>query len=129
MFTQGHRKARTYAVFVLESCMKQLYVKEMTVKKYCRVNMDCLSICSFCLDNLAVDLDEVQCVAATCWFVNLPQPVGSLKFMLDLFFTREITLLTRFYKICIIQCPDTCEPICFKLGMMLNINKLYSLPV
>ena len=45
MFTQGHRKSRTSAVILLQSCVKQLecsrmfvmvdYVREMTVNKSC----------------------------------------------------------------------------------------------
>ena len=35
-------------------------------------------------------------------------------------------ILWRIYMFNIIMCQDTCELICFKLGMMLNITKLYS---
>ena len=30
------------------------------------------------------------------------------------------------YTINIVMCQDTCEPICFKLGIMLDTTKLYS---
>ena len=30
------------------------------------------------------------------------------------------------YTFDIVMCKDTCEPICFKLGMMVNTSKLYS---
>ena len=31
------------------------------------------------------------------------------------------------YTFDIVNCQDTCEPICFKLGMLRNTTKLYSL--
>ena len=31
------------------------------------------------------------------------------------------------YKFNLVMCKDTCEPICFKLGMMLNTTTFYSL--
>ena len=37
--------------------------------------------------------------------------------------SRERTLLTWFYSV---LCLDTCEQICFKLGMMLDTTRLYS---
>ena len=61
----------------------------------------------------------------------LPQPVGLLKLMLNLFCTsntqgREICRCEFIkYTINIVLCLDTCEQICFKLGMMLGAT--YSL--
>ena len=66
-------------------------------------------------------------------FSLLPQPAGLLKLMLDLFCISDIDwreLSWRDfikYKINIVMCWDACESICFKLGTMLGIPKLYSL--
>ena len=58
----------------------------------------------------------------------LPQPVGLLKLILHLFCTnstRERTLLMK-YAINMVLCQDTCQPVCFKLSMMLDTTKLYA---
>ena len=65
-------------------------------------------------------------------FSVLLQPVDLLKLMLDSFCTstiqdRELTEVTSSYTFNIGTCHDTCEPICFKVGMMLINTKLYSL--
>ena len=63
----------------------------------------------------------------------LPQPVGLLKLMLDWFYISNIQGRERLwcyfmkYMFNIVMHQDTCEPICFKLGMVLNTTKLYSL--
>ena len=59
----------------------------------------------------------------------LPQPVGLLKLMLIVFaqvlFKGEnsATVIFMKYTFDIVMCQDTCNLICFKLGMMLNILK------
>ena len=63
----------------------------------------------------------------------LPQPVGLFKLMLNWFCTSDIQgreLCWHDFMKCtfnIILCQDTCESICYKLGMRLNATKLYSL--
>ena len=65
-------------------------------------------------------------------FSMLPQPVGLLKLML-IFCPSNIQgrelCSSDFvkYMFNIVMCQDICEPICFKLGMMLNTIELYSL--
>ena len=65
-------------------------------------------------------------------FSLLLQPVGLLKFMLSLFCTSNIQgreLCWREfmkYSFNIDMYQDTCEPVCFKLGMVLYTTKLYS---
>ena len=62
------------------------------------------------LANLSIDLDEIQCVIITCWFVGV-----HATYILRMFYSRDM------------MCQDTCEMICFKLGMMLNTTtKLYT---
>ena len=61
----------------------------------------------------------------------MQQPVGLLKLMLNLF--RTISVQWRELYVCnfikytfnIGLHQDTCEPICFKLGMMLGTTKLF----
>ena len=66
-------------------------------------------------------------------FSMLPQSVGLLKLMLNLFCTRYIQETGLCwpdyikYTFNIITCQDTHERICFKLCMMLDTTKLYSL--
>ena len=68
--------------------------------------------------------DEIQYIATTCWL---------LKLMLNLFFTNHIQWreLGRHdfmkYTFNIVMCQDTCELICFKFDVMLNITIFYSL--
>ena len=63
----------------------------------------------------------------------LAHPVGLLKLMLNLFCTSNIQekeLCWRDfikYMINIVVCRDACEPICFKLDVMLGMTKLYNL--
>ena len=67
-------------------------------------------------------------------FRMLPQPVGLLKFMLNLFLqvvfkgenSADVILLYD-YAFNVVMCWDTCLPICFKLGIMLDTTKFYSL--
>ena len=49
--------------------------------------------CPF-LKKFILDLDEIQYVATTCWFIE-----AHAKFILHKRFSRERTLLTRFYDI------------------------------
>ena len=66
-------------------------------------------------------------------FSMLPQPVGLLKLMRKLFCTSNIQgrelcwhdFMTYMFNI--VMYRDTCDPICFKLGMMLHTTKLYCL--
>ena len=75
------------------------------------------------LRNFTFNLDEIQYVATTCRFVKV-----QAKFIVHKYCSSERTLLTWFhYTINIVLCWDTCEPICFKLGMMLDMTKLCSL--
>ena len=67
-------------------------------------------------------------------FSVLPKLNGLLKLMLSLFCRNNIQgrelCWHDFYAICtfnIIMCQDTCEPVCFKLGVMLDTTQLYSL--
>ena len=66
-------------------------------------------------------------------FSLLSQPVGFLKLMLNSFSTsiiegRELCWCGCMkYAFNIVMCQDTCEPICFKLGVMLNTAEFYSL--
>ena len=66
-------------------------------------------------------------------FSMLPQSVGLLKLMLNFLCTSNIQgweLCWRDfmeYSFNIVMLRDACERICFKLGMMLNTSKLYSL--
>ena len=66
-------------------------------------------------------------------FSKMLQPVGVLKLMLNLFCRSNIQgrelCWYDFIKhmINIALCQDTCGSICFKLGMMLDMTKLYSL--
>ena len=66
-------------------------------------------------------------------FSMLTQPVGLLKLILNLFYTSNIQgrVLCRYdfmnYTFNINMFQDTCEPICFKVGVMLNSTKLCSL--
>ena len=62
------------------------------------------------LRNFAADLDEIQYV----------QIIFKGKNSADFFFFLM-------YIINIVLCRDTCEPICFKLGMVLDTTTLYSL--
>ena len=88
----------------------------------CMRNQKLLSIF---LRNFAVDLDEIQSVARTCWLLTY------LKLMLNLF----VTVQGRGHcwwdlmkdMINIVMCQDTCERIYFKLGLILDTAKLYSL--
>ena len=63
----------------------------------------------------------------------LLQLVGLLKFMLNLFCTntfqaRELCGRDFIkYRINIVLCQDTCQLICFKLGMILDTTIVYSL--
>ena len=81
--------------------------------------------------DLEIDLDEMECVATTCWFVEAH--VCCCCFCCLFCFGSNIEgrklCWCDFikYALNIIMCPDTCEPICFKLGMMLNTTKRYSL--
>ena len=65
-------------------------------------------------------------------FGVLPQPFGLLKLMLNIFCTnniqgRELCCCNCVkYTFHIILCQDTCEAICFKLDIMLNVTTLYS---
>ena len=66
----------------------------------------------------------------------LPQPDGLLKLMLNLLHTitihrRKLFLRNFINYVCDISlCPSAYDPVCSKLGMMLDITKLYSvLPV
>ena len=65
-------------------------------------------------------------------FRTLPRPVGLLKLMLHLFCTifkgeNSADLIFIKYTVNIVLCWDTSVSICFKLGMMLHMAKLYSL--
>ena len=66
-------------------------------------------------------------------FSMLPQHVGLLKLMLHLLCTSNIQrkelCWCDFTKcmINIVLCQNTCEPVCVKLGMMLDMTKFYSL--
>ena len=66
-------------------------------------------------------------------FSMLSQPAGSLKLLLHLFCistTQGRELCWRdfmTYTFGIVVCQDTCEPICFKLGVMLNTTEVCSL--
>ena len=73
-------------------------------------------------------------------FSVLSQPVGLLKLVLNLCVcvcARAHTHNIQERKLCwcdfmkymfnIVMCQDTCEPICFKLWMILDTTKLYSL--
>ena len=61
---------------------------------------------------LGNDLDEIQYVATTCWFVE-----AHAKVMLHKYYSRERILLASFYEIFVnfIMCQDTCQPICSSL--------------
>ena len=85
--------------------------------------------------NCCIEIKKLLCpfsrTLQSIWmkFCRLPQPVGLLKLMLNLFCTEyswEIALLAWFYKIYFLYRP-VCEPICLKLGMRLHTTKLYSL--
>ena len=64
--------------------------------------------------------------------IMLSEPIGLLKLMLNLFYMsniqgRELCWHDFMkYMINIVLCWDTCE-LCFKLGMMLDMSKLYGL--
>ena len=66
-------------------------------------------------------------------FSMFPEPVGFLKFMLNIFCIgkiegRELDWCDFVeYTFNIFLCQDTCELICFKLGMMQDTTKLYKL--
>ena len=63
--------------------------------------------------------------------IVLPQPVGFLKLMQNKFvqvlFKWENSTWLYGIDVNIILCLDTCEAICFKVGMMLNTTEVYSL--
>ena len=62
-----------------------------------------------------INLDEIQYIAITYLFFK-----AHAKFLLHKFCSRERTQLTWFYEMfSIILYQDTCELICFKLGVML----------
>ena len=71
-----------------------------------------------------IDMDEIQYVATTCWFVE-----AHAKFIC----TRDIQgrevywcdLMKYMFNMSMWQ--NTCETICFKLGMMLHTTMLYGL--
>ena len=74
------------------------------------------------LANLRMDLDEIQHVATTGWFVE-----AHAKFILDMYYWRDKLLLDFMkYRFDIVMLKDTCESVCFKLDVMLN-TKLNSL--
>ena len=81
--------------------------------------------------NFDISLDEIQCVATTCSFIE-DHANRFLKTMLNLYCTscnqdREFYWSDYIkYTINIVLCLNTCEPICFKLCMMLHTTKLYS---
>ena len=63
-------------------------------------------------------------------FSTLPQPVGLLKLVLNMFCTD----IVKGRELCFIKYTNnfilglgTCEPICFRLGMMIDTAKLYIL--
>ena len=71
--------------------------------------------------NLGIDLDEIQYATTT---------FDLLKLMLTFFgisILKRRELWWRYfmeYTFNIVLCQDTCEPICYKLGMMLSTTKL-----
>ena len=65
-----------------------------------------------------LSFEEIQSVATTCRFVE-----GHATFCTSNIQGKELFMK---YTSNIIMCQDTCEPICFKLGMMLNTTELYS---
>ena len=69
--------------------------------------------------NRSIDLDKIQTDAKTCWFVE-----ANAKSILHEYYSRKRIMK---YMLNIVMCQDTCELICFKLGMMLNTAELYSL--
>ena len=81
------------------------------------------------LTNSSINLDEHQYFATTCWFVE-----GNAKCILRKQYSKERTLTwlkkkkkKKKYTFNIVMCLDTCEPICFNLGMTLDTTKLYNL--
>ena len=53
-------------------------------------------------------------------FSMLPQPVGLLLNLAKIIFNGDNCWHFMTYTLSIITCQDTCEPICFQLGVMLN---------
>ena len=111
----------------------------------CLRNQNCP--CPFSL-KFSVYLDEIQYVATTCWFVEANVVVFVCFFVLFLFcFVLERegegggvfylhknsskgenhTDVTMEYTFNFVLCQDTCGPICFKVGLMVNSTRLYSL--
>ena len=77
--------------------------------------------CPF-LTNLIIVLDEIQYVATTCWIVEAHAMGTSIVQGRQLCWHDFMK-----YMFNSILCRDTCEVICLKLNMMLNMTKLYSL--
>ena len=73
-------------------------------------------------------MDEIQSVATTCWFVEA-YPTFFCVCVFFAQYSRVRTVLAWFlnYRLNVILCQDTCELICFKLGLMLNTTELYTL--
>ena len=79
--------------------------------------------CSF-LRKFAIHLDENQYVATNCMFAE-PHARFSCTSNIQ---GRELCWRDYIkYTINIVLCRDTCEQICFKIGMMLVTTRLYSL--
>ena len=82
-----------------------------------------------CLRNQKTPVFIFSEILHSVWmkFSLLPQPAGLLKPMLESFCRSTIQgreLCRRDFHI--VMCRGTCEPICFKLGMMLDTAKPYS---
>ena len=77
------------------------------------------------LTNLCVNfLNEIQWIATTCWGIET-----HTKLILHKSYSRENSddMILMKCTLNIVLCLDSCEPICFKLDMTLNSNKLSSL--
>ena len=68
---------------------------------------------------LRTELGEIQFVATTSWFVGVHANCFFAQVLLKGDFMK--------YSFNIVICEDTCQPICFKLGVMLNTTELYTL--
>ena len=72
-------------------------------------------------------MDEIQFVATTCWFVEAH--ANFCFCFLHIIFkggnSADVIFMKNTFKI--VPCQNTCEPICFKLGMMLYTTELYCL--
>ena len=75
----------------------------------------------------------LQVLISVLMKLSMSQPLGLLKLMRNSFSTnrierRELCLHDFMkYTFDIVMCQDTCEPICFKLVMMVNTTKLCGL--